>query len=315
MTAYVIRRLIQSLILVYIVATLVAIFIHFIPGDPAYVILGETNVTPQRVEAVRESLGLNRPIWEQYTDWLGGAWRGDFGASLTSKREIAPDIAKRLPRTFELILTSTALSVLIGIPAGVIAANYRNRMPDLLVSTLALIGVSSPVFVIGTLLVLLFGVKFSILPATGFVELTRDPIDHVKRLILPSVTLAILMSAIVLRMTRSSLLEVLGEDYVRTARAKGLTERTTLYAHALRNAMVPVVTIVGLEMGSLLGGSVLVEYIFNWPGLSTYLITAINQRDYPVVQAVVLVIATLFVLLNLLTDLLYAVIDPRIRYG
>ncbi|MGH2533166.1 MAG: ABC transporter permease [Thermomicrobiales bacterium] len=315
MAAYILRRLLQSAVMVFLVASLVAVLIHLIPGDPTYVILGENQVTPERVAAVRKDLGLDRPILVQYGEWLRNAARGDFGSSLTSKREIAPDLAKRLPRTFELIFISTILSVVIGIPAGIVAARHHNRPPDIVVSTLALIGVSSPVFVVGTLLLLVFGVKWEVLPATGFVAFWNDPLGHVQRLILPSVTLAILNAAVVLRMTRSSLLEVLGEDYVRTARAKGLTSRRVLYAHALRNALVPVITVVGLEMGSLLGGTVLVEYIFNWPGLSTYLIMAISQRDYPVVQTVVLVIATLFVLLNLLTDLLYAVVDPRIRYG
>jgi peptide/nickel transport system permease protein len=315
MAAYVMRRLLQSAALVFLVASLVAIFIHLIPGDPTYIILGENQATPERVEVLRKELGLDRPILVQYGEWLGNAVRGDFGQSLTSKREIAPDLAKRLPRTFELIVCSTLLSVVLGVPAGIVAARYRNRTPDVLVSTLALIGVSSPVFVVGTLLLLIFGVRWEVLPATGFVAFWDDPLGHLQRLILPSVTLAILMSAVVLRMTRSSLLEVLSEDYVRTARAKGLTSRRVLYGHALRNALVPVITVIGLEMGSLLGGTVLVEYIFNWPGLSTYLITAINQRDYPVVQTVVLVIAMLFVLLNLLTDLLYAVVDQRIKYG
>jgi hypothetical protein len=178
-----------------------------------------------------------------------------------------------------------------------------------------LIGVSAPVFVVGTLLLLLFGVLWGILPATGYVAFGDDPARHLKHLILPSVTLATLETAIVLRMTRSSMLEVLAEDYVRTARAKGLDGRLVLYGHALRNALIPVLTIIGIQIGSALGGTVLVELIFNWPGLSSYLVTGINQRDYPVVQAVVLVIAALFILLNLLTDLIYAVVDPRIRYA
>jgi peptide/nickel transport system permease protein len=315
MLAYILRRLAQAAALVFVVATLVAVFIHLIPGDPVYVILGETNVTPERVAAVRAELGLDRPVLVQYADWLGGLLRGDFGDSLTSGRPIGGDLLLRLPRTLELILVSTLLSVLVGIPLGVLAATHRNRAPDLAVSTLALVGVSAPVFVVGTLLLLLFGVIWGILPATGYVPFTEDPLRHLKHLILPSVTLATLETAIVLRMTRSSMLEVLAEDYVRTARAKGLDGRLVLYGHALRNALIPVLTIVGIQIGSALGGTVLVELIFNWPGLSTYLVTGINQRDYPVVQAVVLVIATLFILLNLLTDLVYAVVDPRIRYG
>ena len=315
MLAYTLRRLAQAVALVLVVATLVAVFIHLIPGDPVYVILGENNVTPERVAAVRAELGLDRPIPVQYADWLGRVARGDFGDSLTSRRPIGGDLLLRLPRTLELILVSTLLSVAVGIPLGVVAATYRNRLPDLFVSTVALVGVSAPVFVVGTLLLLVFGVRWGILPATGYVAFGEDPLGHLQHLILPSVTLATLETAVVLRMTRSSMLEVLAEDYVRTARAKGLDGQVILYGHALRNALIPVLTIIGVQIGSSLGGTVLVELIFNWPGLSSYLVTGINQRDYPVVQAVVLVIAALFILLNLLTDLIYAVVDPRIRYG
>jgi peptide/nickel transport system permease protein len=315
MVAYTIRRLLQAAALILVAATLVAMFIHVIPGDPAYVILGENNVTPERVAAVRQALGLDRPLPVQYAEWLGGVVRGDFGESLISGRPIGGDLALRLPRTLELVLLSTLLSVVVGVPLGVLAGTNRNRLPDLAASTLTLIGVSVPVFVVGTLLLLVFGVWWGILPATGYTPFREDPVAHVQHLILPSVALATLETAIVLRMTRSSMLEVLSEDYVRTARAKGLATRVVVYNHALRNALIPVLTIVGVQIGSALGGTVLVEQIFNWPGLSTYLLTGINQRDYPVVQAVVLLIAALFILLNLLTDLCYAVIDPRIRYG
>jgi peptide/nickel transport system permease protein len=207
------------------------------------------------------------------------------------------------------------LAILVGIPLGVIAANYRNQMPDILVSIISLLGVSTPVFVSGTLLLLVFGVRWHILPATGYVSFTDSPWGHIEHLLMPAVTLALLEAAVILRMTRSSLLEVLSEDYVRTARAKGLGQRIVLYQHALRNALIPVVTIIGIQAGTMLGGTVIVEYIFNWPGVSTYLLAAINQRDYPVIQAIILIIATLFVLLNLVTDLVYAAIDPRIKYG
>jgi peptide/nickel transport system permease protein len=188
-------------------------------------------------------------------------------------------------------------------------------MPDILVSVISLLGVSTPVFVSGTLLLLVFGVRWHVLPATGYVSITDNPLGHLEHLLMPAVTLALVEAAVILRMTRSSLLEVLSEDYVRTARAKGLGQRIVLYQHALRNALIPVVTVIGIQAGTLLGGTVIVEYIFNWPGVSTYLLAAINQRDYPVIQAIILIIATLFVLLNLVTDLIYAAIDPRIKYG
>ncbi|RIK43205.1 MAG: ABC transporter permease [Chloroflexi bacterium] len=315
MGRYVIRRLIQTAILVFIVSTIVAVFIHLIPGDPASLIVGDNQNTPERIEAVRRNLGLDRPIYEQYFDWITGIARGDFGKSLFTGREIRTDLVARIPRTLELGGAALLVSIVVGIPLGVIAAHYRNRWPDVLVSSFAIAGLSIPVFVIGTLMVLVFSVRWQILPASGYVAFSDDPLEHIKRLALPAITLGILSSATIMRMTRSSLLEVLGEDYVRTARAKGLNERVVIYGHALRNALIPVVTVVGLQMGTLLGGSVLVEYIFNWPGLSTYLITGINQRDYPVVQAVMLIIAVVFVLINLATDLLYAVIDPRIKYG
>lgn len=315
MGRYVVRRLIETVVLVFVVSTIVAVFIHLIPGDPASLIVGDNQNTPDRIAAVRKNLGLDRPIYEQYLDWIAGIARGDFGTSLFSGREIRDDLVKRIPRTLELGGAALIVSIIIGIPLGVLAARYRNRPPDIIISSFAIAGLSIPVFVIGTLMVLLFSVRWQIFPASGYVSFGEDPVEHLKRLALPAITLGILSSATIMRMTRSSMLEVLGDDYVRTARAKGMHERTVVYGHALRNAMIPVITVVGLQIGTLLGGSVLVEYIFNWPGLSTYLITGINQRDYPVVQAVMLVIAVVFVLINLITDLLYGVIDPRIKYG
>ncbi len=314
MGAYIVRRLIQSAVLVFLVASFMAIFIQLLPGDPAYTILGD-KASPERAAAVRKQLGLDRPIYVQYVDWIGSVAHGDFGDSLISDRPILNDLARRLPRTIELIIASMILAILVGIPLGVIAANYRNQMPDILVSIISLLGVSTPVFVSGTLLLLVFGVRWHILPATGYVSFTDSPWGHIEHLLMPAVTLALLEAAVILRMTRSSLLEVLSEDYVRTARAKGLGQRIVLYHHALRNALIPVVTIIGIQAGTMLGGTVIVEYIFNWPGVSTYLLAAINQRDYPVIQAIILIIATLFVLLNLVTDLVYAAIDPRIKYG
>jgi peptide/nickel transport system permease protein len=301
--------------MIFVVASLVAIFIQFLPGDPAYTILGENNATPERVAALRTELGLDRPILVQYGDWLGGVIRGDLGTSLTSNRPVATDLLHRLPRTFELIIGSTVLASLIGISAGVVAASHHNRAPDVIVSLVSLVWISTPVFVSGTLLLLVFGMWLKMFPAAGYVSFSDDPLGHIQRLVLPVITLALLDAAVILRMTRSSLLEVLNEDYVRTARAKGVDNRKVLYGHALRNALVPVITVIGLQMGTLLGGTVLVEFIFNWPGVSSYLIAGIGQRDYVVVQAVVLVIATLFIILNFVTDLIYAALDPRIKYG
>lgn len=300
--------------MVFVVATIVALAIHLVPGDPAYVILGEDQVTEERVAAVREDLGLNRPIYVQYAEWLVNIAQADPGESLISGRSIREDMALRIPRTLELGISSLVVSIVIGIPLGVAAAKYRNGLPDVLITSFSVLGLSVPIFVVGPLLILFFSLYLGILPTSGYVPFGEDPLRHLSRLALPAISLGILSAATIIRMTRSSVLEVLGEDYVRTARAKGVGERSVLMLHALRNAMIPVVAITGLQLGTLLGSSVLVEQIFNWPGISTYLITAINQRDYPAVQAVVLVIAIAFILINLLTDLTYALLDPRIKY-
>ncbi|MER3450319.1 MAG: glutathione ABC transporter permease GsiC [Chloroflexota bacterium] len=314
MGGYVLRRLAQSAVLIFAVATLVAVLVRLIPGDPVQVLLGEGQATPERVRLLREQLGLEKPVHVQYLEWLGRLVRGDLGVSLISRRAIGPDLLQRLPRTLELTVAATLLALAVGLPAGILAAVNRNGPVDLAVSVLALLGLSAPVFVLGTLLVLVFGLYLRVFPATGFVDLTQDPWGHVSRLLLPAATLAAAMAGVIARMARSAML-VLAEDYLRTARAKGLTERAVVFGHALPNALIPVVAVVGVQMGSLLGGSVIVEYIFNWPGLSTYLLQGIAQRDYPVVQAVVLVVSALFILLNLLTDLSYGLLDPRIRYG
>lgn len=315
MGRYVARRLLQSVLLVFVVASMVAIFIHLLPGDPAYNIVPEGQATPERIALVRQQLGLDAPLLTQYVRWIGHAARGDLGVSLFTSRSVTEDLARRIPRTFELTLVAVLLGIATGLPLGLVAAVYRNGFLDWLISIGGTIGAATPVFVIGTLLTLAFGVKLRWLPAAGFVAFDESPVGHLQRLILPAITLAILLVATTLRIARSALLEVLGAEYVRTARAKGLSEPLVLRRHALRNALLPVIAVVGVQLGSLLGGSVIVEFIFNWPGLGSYLITGINQRDYPVVQGVVLVIAAIFILLNLLTDLAYAWVDPRVSYG
>ncbi len=315
MGRYVARRLVQSALLVFVVASIVAVFIHLLPGDPAYNIVPEGQATPERIALVRQQLGLDQPILKQYGVWIGHAARGDLGASLFTTRNVTTDLGKRIPRTIELTILAVILGVAIGIPLGLVAAVYRNGFLDWFISIVGTLGAATPVFVVGTLLTLAFGVKLHWLPATGYVSFGEDPGGHIKRLILPSITLAILLIATTLRITRSALLEVLGADYVRTARAKGLGEAVVLQRHALKNALLPVIAVIGVQLGSLIGGSVIVEFIFNWPGVGSYLITGISQRDYPVVQGVVLVIATFFILLNLLTDLMYAWVDPRVSYG
>lgn len=316
MQAYVARRVLLALLLILIVATLTFSILHLMPGDPVLLILAsETSAPdPETIAAVRHELGLDQPVWKQYFDWWKDLLQLNLGRSLYDKTPVMEDLLKRLPRTLELIIVGIGIGILFGIPAGAIGAIYRNGPLDYVSSLLAALGISLPVYVVGTLLVLIFGLYIPWFPASGYKAFLDAPSEHIRRLTLPALAIGFSQAAIVARMTRSSLLEVLGQDYIRTARAKGLREQIVLYKHALRNALIPVVTVVGVSAGTLLGGTVLVEYIFNWPGLSTLLMEGIYRRDYPVVQSVLLVTSTLFIFLNLLVDLIYAFLDPRIRY-
>lgn len=315
MASYIIRRVFQAFIFAFVISLLIFNMIHLVPGDPVLTILGDEGASQEKIQALRQALKLDRPLPVQFADWLGGAVRGDLGKSLISGRSIMPDILKRLPRTLELIFVAVALSLLVGIPLGIFAAVRRDRVADWLVSVTAMLGLSTPVFVTGTLLILAFSLKLQWFPSTGYVAFQDDPFAHLQRLTLPSISLATTTSAIVMRMMRSSVLEVISLDYVRTSRAKGLAQAVTLYKHVLRNAIIPVIAIVGVQVSTLIGGTVLIEFIFNWPGLSSMLITAISQRDYPTVQGVVLVIAVFVIFVNLLVDLSYGLLDPRVRYS
>jgi peptide/nickel transport system permease protein len=317
MGAYLIRRGLSTLVLLYLIVTVVFLLLHALPGDPAMAVLGgiDADPTPEDVARVREELGLDRPLYVQYVDWLGDIVRLDLGESFVNNRSVSQDLFDRLPRTLMIIVPAIVLAVLVGIPLGIAAARFRRSFLDPLISAVALIGFSVPVFVIGLVLVLVFAIELGWLPSSGYVDPRDDFVEFLKRATLPIVTLSLGPMAITMRMTRSSMLEQMGLDYVRTARAKGLTELATLYGHALRNALLPVVTVVALQFGAMFAGSVLVEFIFNWPGVNAYLLKAIQVRDYPVVQGVVLVVATIFVLINFLTDISFAIFDPRIRYG
>lgn len=318
MARYVAGRLLVAIVLVYIVVTLIFLSLRAVPGDPAELLLsggGSAAPSPEAVAALRRELHLDEPIGQQYVNYLGGLLHGDLGRSFQDQHPVARDIAKRLPRTLELVVAATLLALVAGIPLGVLAATKRGGPVDALVSLVASVGMSVPVFVIGTLLVLLFALQLGWVPAGGYVDMTENPLRHLSALILPAVSIALGQMAVIARTARSAVLEILGEDYVRTARSKGLAPRQVLFEHVLRNALIPVLTVVGLQMGTLLGGTVLVEYVFNWPGLSSLLVQAAVQRDYPEVQGIVLVISVLFIFLNLLVDLTYSVLDPRIRRG
>ncbi len=312
---YIARRVLIALGLVFIVTTIVFLVLHVIPGDPAMLLLSGGGVDPsaEAVAELQRKLGLDQPILNQYGSYLLGLIQGDLGNSFQDNHPVAAEVAKRLPRTIELILAAAFLSVLTGLPLGTLAALRRGGVTDRLLSLVAGLMLSVPVFVIGTLLVLIFAQKLQWVPAGGFVEWSRDPLRHLVHLLMPAITIAMGLSAVLFRMMRTTVLETLQQEWVRTARAKGLPSRSVLLRHVVRNALGPVLTVLGLHMGTLLGGTVLVEYVFNWPGLSGFLVVAVETRDYPEVQGIVLVISFLFILLNLVVDLLYSVLDPRIR--
>jgi peptide/nickel transport system permease protein len=316
MRVYVVRRVFAALGLTVLVSILARSLIHFLPGDPVSLILGsETAVDPQVLRTVKAQLGLDRPLYVQVVSWVGGLFRLDLGQALSTGQPVRDVIAETLPRSLYIVVGGTLAGTLLGVPLGAIAALHRNRPLDWLASSVAALGISTPVFVVGTLLVLFFGVQLRWFPASGYVGLFEDPSAFLRRLTLPVATLGFGMLALVGRMTRSTMLEVLGQDYVRTARAKGLNRRRVVYRHALANALVPVVALVGVELGTLLGRTVLVEFIFNWPGMATMLLRAVRFRDYALAQGIVLVISLVFIIVNLLADLLYALLDPRIRYA
>jgi peptide/nickel transport system permease protein len=316
MWKYVLRRVGVSLLLLFTVATILFFSLHLLPGDPAILVLGGDTAqpTPEQIAMVRAKLGLDQPLYAQYLAWFGRLSRGDFGRSLVDERPVARDLANRLPRTLQLVIPATLVATAIGIPLGMFAARRRGGLADPAASALALLGFSMPVFVVGMLLVVFFSMQLGWLPPTGYVAFGESPKDFFRHLILPVLALSAAPMAITMRMTRSSFLEQSALDYVRTARAKGLAEAMVAWRHVLRNALLPVVTVVGLQAGSMFAGAVLVEYIFSWPGLNLLLLNSISTRDYPIIQGVVLLAAAMFVLVNLITDLCYAVINPRIRY-
>ncbi|BDH46562.1 glutathione transport system permease protein GsiC [Salmonella enterica subsp. enterica serovar Choleraesuis] len=305
MFSYFVKRLLGLIPTLLIVMLLVFLFVHLLPGDPARLIAGP-EADAAVVELVRRQLGLDRPLWEQFFHYVAEVLRGDFGISMVSRRPVAEEIASRFGPTLWLTLTSMAWATLFGLIAGVIGAVWRNRWPDRLSMTLAVSGISFPAFALGMLLMQIFSVQLGWLPTVGA--------DSWRHYILPSLTLGAAVAAVMARFTRASFVDVLQEDYIRTARAKGVRERWVVIKHALRNALIPVVTMMGLQFGFLLGGSIVVEVVFNWPGLGRLLVDSVAMRDYPVIQAEVLLFSLEFILINLLVDMLYAAINPTIRY-
>lgn len=309
------RRVAQSLLMLWVVISLVFLSINFVPGDPAELLLAQDGGSPDpvMVEMLREELGLNRPMLEQYTLKMGDLLQGDLGTSIVDGSPVGQEVMRRLPRTLELIGAAGILSLMIGIPAGVLSALRPRSLFSRIAALLAGTAQSIPVFVLGTLFVILFATALGWLPAGGFTPFGRDPGRHMMLLILPAATIALGLSAIVFRITRASMLDVLPLDFIRTARAKGVPARRVIIHHALRNALMPVITVFALQLGGLLAGTVLVETVFNWPGLSGMLVAGVNARDYPVVTGVIVVVSAFYIGLNLLVDVIYGLTDPRVR--
>ena len=305
MIQFVVKRLLGLLPTLLIVGFLVFLFVHVLPGDPARLAAGP-DANQETVELVRKDLGLDKPLPQQFIRFVRGVLNWDFGTSLRTKRPVSTEIADRFMPTFWLTLWSMVWSVVIGMAIGIVSAVWRNQWPDRVGMTLAVSGISFPAFALGMVLMQTFSVQLGWLPTVGD--------DTWRHYVLPSLTLGAAVAAIMARFTRSSFVEILGEDFIRTARAKGLDERRVVIKHGLRNALIPVVTMMGLQFGFLLGGSIVVEKVFNWPGLGRLLVDAVDMRDYPVIQALVLLFSLEFILINLVVDVLYGVINPVIRY-
>jgi peptide/nickel transport system permease protein len=287
---------------------------RLIPGDAVDVMMGQVRLDPETQESLRRLFGIDEPIWKQYLSWLTAVLTGDFGVSIRSGRPVTLEIWSALGPTIQLALVSTLVGCAIAIPAGVISAVRQYSLADTLVTLASYIGISMPVFWLGTLLILLLSVRLSWLPAGGYASMLEDPIESLRVVALPALTLGLGFAALLMRIIRSAMLEVLRQDYVQVARAKGLRERFVLTRHVSRNVLIPVLTVIGLQFGWLLGGSVIVEQVFVRPGIGRLLLSAIFNRDYPVVQGVALLFAVVFLTLNLLVDVAYSAVDPRIRH-
>jgi peptide/nickel transport system permease protein len=320
MRSYVVRRILLFIPALIGASMLIFVLMRLVPGDIAEILVYQTGsetsgVQQKQIQQIRQELGLNQPVAVQYLSWIGGALRGDFGKSYTQRRPVWNILRERFPRSMELAILTLAIALVWAIPLGVVSAVHQNRPIDYLARIASLSGLSLPLFVTGALI--LYGLVrvFHWIPPLEFVPFSESPVENLKQLIWPALAQAYYISAPITRLTRSQMLEVIREDYVRTARAKGLAERAVVYRHALRNSLLPVVTFVGWWGGRLLGGLVIMEIIFVVPGMGTALVQAVSQRDYPTVQAMVFVMALVFLLVNLLVDLVYVWLDPRIHYA
>ncbi len=306
MFAYILRRCGHAVVVVFGVSLVVFLLSRLAPGDPVTLMLAET-ASPQQIEEARRHYGLDRPLPAQYALFLGNAVRGDMGESLYYKQPALRVVLEAFPQTALLAVTALLLAIVVALPLGVLAAVRRDTFWDYFAVGLAVLGQAAPAYWVGIMLILVFSVTLGVLPTSG----NATP----QALILPAVTLGAALMAVLTRLTRAGMLDVLNEDYIRTARAKGLRERATIMRHGLRNVLIPLVTVVGLQLGGLLGGAVIIEQVFSWPGVGRLAVTAITSRDYPIIQAAVLLVSCVFVVVNLLVDIGYAFLDPRIRYS
>ena len=313
MKIYLLRRVLAVIPVMIIVATLAFVLIHLAPGDPASVIAGPY-AAPDDVAKLRRQLGLDEPLPMQLMHWYGRLLTGNLGDSIFLRRPVTEAVLERIEPTLLLTIWGTLIAVLLGVPAGIVSARYHNSAVDQSLMGLALLGLSIPNFLLGLLMILVFGVWLGWLPVAGYVPLDEGLWRNTRSLLMPSISLGLVQSALIARITRSSMLDVLREQYIVSGRAKGLDERTVVYKHALKNAIIPTLTVIGITFALLVGGAVVIETVFNIPGLGRLIISAVLRRDYPVIQGVVLLIAVSYTVINLLVDLAYLVIDPRIRY-
>ncbi len=334
MGKYILRRLLLLVPVLFGVSLATFVVMHSFTTDPATIILGE-HATTDRIEALREELGLNKPIYVQFYDYMKNTVRGDLGKSVITKTSISTELVKRFPATVELAVSAVCIATVLGLVLGVVSAVRQNSVYDYGAMTVALLGVSMPIFWLGLMMIILFSVTLGWLPASGRISIGMVPDDITglylvdalltgnmesfrdafRHLIMPALALGSYSTAIIARMTRATMLETIRQDYIRTARAKGLREGAVIVKHALRNALIPIVTVIGLQMGALLGGAVLTETVFSWPGIGSYVVEGILVSDYPRVQGAVLLIGTVFVLVNLIVDIIYGYLDPRIQHS
>ena len=314
MAEFLVRRVAISIVTLFVITIVVFTGVRMIPGDPARVMAG-TDADEAGLAEVREKYGLNDPIPVQYARWLALAVRGDLGESIRTRESVLLTVRRKLPITFQLACFAILIAIAIAIPVGVLSAFRRNTVWDYVANALSLCGLSVPSFWLGIMLILFFSVRLGWLPASGFVPFFEDPVANLQRMAMPAIVLGTALAAVLMRQTRNSMIEVLSADYIRTAYSKGLAARAVIFRHAIRNGLIPVVTILGLQMGALISGAVVTEQIFVVPGFGRLIVEAVFTRDYPLVQGVVLITATSYVLINLLVDVSYLLLDPRIRGG